>query len=122
MTDTRSISELAQIYDPPAVQQPMKTTSSDISKQNELIQRAVERRQGDIEKIKTEREKYQEELEKRLKEQEDMLNPKKSELNKPFVEMINENTVPGQIRKQREELNKGRSHITPQGIIDNDDE
>lgn len=122
MTDTRSISQLAQIYDPPAVQQPMKTSSSDISKQNELIQRAVERRHDDIEKIKTEREKYQEELEKRLKEQEDMLNPKRSELNKPFIEMINENTVPGQIRKQREELNKGRSHITPQGIIENDDE
>ena len=122
MTDTRSISQLAQIYDPPAVQQPMKTSSSDISKQNELIQRAVERRQDDIEKIKTEREKYQEELEKRLKEQEEMLNPRRSELNKPFVEMINENTIPGQIRKQREELNKGRSHITPQGIIENNDE
>lgn len=120
MTDTRSISELAQIYDPPAVQQPMKTSSGDINKQNELIERAVERRQGDIEKIKTEREKYQEELEKRLKEQEEMLNPKKYESQKSFVEMIEENTVPGQVRKQREELNKGRSHITPQGIIDDD--
>ncbi len=121
MTDTRSISELAQIYDPPAVQQPMKTSSGDINKQNELIERAVERKQGDIERIKTEREKYQEELEKRLKEQEEMLNPKKYEIQKSFVEMIDENTVPGQVRKQREELNKGRSHITPQGIIENDD-
>jgi len=120
MTDTRSISELAQIFDPPAVQQPMKTSSGDINKQNELIERAVERRHGDIEKIKTEREKYQEELEKRLREQEKMLNPKKYESQKSFVEMIEENTVPGQIIKQREELNKGRSHITPQGIIDDD--
>ena len=120
MTDTRSISELAQIYDPPAVQQPIKTSSGDINKQNELIKRAVEKRQGDIEKIKTERDKYQEELEKRLKEQEEMLNPIKYENQKSFVEIIEENTVPGQIRKQREELNSGRSHITPQGIIDND--
>lgn len=122
MTDTRSISELAQIYDPPAVQKPIKSGNSDNSKQNELIQRAVERRQGDIEKIKTEREKYQEELEKRLREQEEMLNPKKYESQKTFTEMIDENTIPGQIRKQREELNKGRTHITPQGIIGDDND
>ncbi len=120
MTDTRGIKELAQIYDPPAVQQPMKNSAGDNTRQNELIERAVERRQGDIEKIKSEREVYQEELEKRLKEQEEMLNPQKYENQKSFVEMIDENTVPGQIRKQREDLNKGRTHITPQGIIEND--
>lgn len=120
MTDTRGIKELAQIYDPPAVQQPMKNSAGDNTRQNELIERAVERRQGDIEKIKSEREIYQEELEKRLKEQEEMLNPQKYENQKSFVEMIDENTVPGQIRKQREDMNKGRTHITPQGIIEND--
>ena len=122
MTDTRSIQELAQIYDPPAVQQPMKNSSSDSAKQNELIERAVERRQGDMQKIQSERNKYQEELEQRLKEQEEILNPKKYESQKSFVEMVEENTIPGQVRKQREELNKGRMHITPQGIIGNDDE
>ena len=120
MTDARSINELAQIYDPPAVQHPMKTGTSDTRKQNELIERAVGRRQEDIEKIRIEREKYQQELEKRLREQEEMLNPRKYESRKPFVEMIEENTVPGQVIRQREELNKGRSHITPQGIIEDD--
>lgn len=122
MTDTRTITQLAQIYDPPAVQQPMKAGTEDLTKQSELIQRAVERRQEDIQTIQTEREKYQEELEKRLKEQEEMLNPKKVELNKTFTEIIEENTVPGQIKKQREELNKGRTHITPQGMIGNDEQ
>lgn len=121
MTDTRSIQELAQIYDPPAAQQPMKNISADSTKQSELIERAVERRQEDIQKIQSERNKYQEELEKRLREQEEILNPKKFESQKSFVDMVEENTIPGQVRKQREELNKGRTHITPQGIIENDD-
>lgn len=120
MTDTRGISELAQVYDPPAVQQPMKTGSSDIKKQSEMIERAVGRRQEDIEKIRTEREEYQKELEKRLKEQEEMLNPQKYERQKSFVEMIDENTVPGRVRKEREELQRGRAHITPQGVIGDD--
>ncbi len=120
MTDTRGIKELAQIFESPAMQQPMRTSNGDSNRQNELIERAVERRQGDIEKIKSEREIYQEELEKRLREQEEMLNPKKFESQKSFVDMIDENTIPGQVKKQREDLNKGRMHITPQGIVDND--
>lgn len=120
MTDTRSISELAQVYDPPAVQQPMKTGSSDTRKQSELIERAVGRRQDDIEMIRSEREEYQKELEKRLKEQEEMLNPQKYERQKSFIERIDENTVPGKVRKERDELQKGRLHITPQGFIGDD--
>lgn len=119
ITDTRSISELAQLYDPPAVQQPVKTGSGG-EKQSELIERAVEKRQSDIEKIRIEREKYQQEIEKRLREQEEMLNPRKYENQKSFTEKIEENTVTGQIIKQREELNQGRVHITPQGIIGDD--
>ena len=120
MTDTRGINELAQVYDPPAVQQPMKTGSMDMNKQSELIERAVDRRQEDIEKIRSEREEYQKELEKRLKEQEEMLNPGKYQNNKSFVEMIDENTVPGRVVKEREEIQKGRTHITPQGVIGDD--
>jgi len=121
MTDTRSIQELAQIFDPPAVQQPMRNTSVDATKQNELIERAVERRQDDMQTIQTEREQYKVELEKRLREQEEMLNPEKFESQKSFVEMIDENTVPGQVRKQRDDMNRGRMHITPQGVIGEED-
>lgn len=120
MTDTRSIEELAQVFDPPAVQQPMKQGSSDSNKQNKIIQRAVERRQEDIHQIEDERITYQKELEKRLKEQEMKLNPEKYAQQKSFVQMIDENTIPGQVVKQREDIQKGRMHITPQGIIDNE--
>ncbi len=122
MTDTRSLQELAQIYEPPADQQPMKNISADATKQSELIERAVEKKQEDIQQIQSERSKYQEELEQRLKQQEEVLNPRKYESQKSFIDMVEENTIPGQVRKQREELNKGRTHITPQGIIENDDE
>ncbi len=121
MTDTRSLQELAQIYEPPADQQPMKNLSADSTKQSELIERAVEKKQEDIQQIQSERSKYQEELEQRLKQQEEVLNPRKYESQKSFIDMVEENTIPGQVRKQREELNKGRTHITPQGIIENDD-
>lgn len=36
--------------------------------------------------------------------------------------MVEENIIPGQVRKQRDDLNKGRMHITPQGIIENDND
>lgn len=122
MTDTRSINELAQVYDPPAIQQPMRAGSTDMKKQTELIERAVGRRQEDIEKIRLEREQYQKEMEKRLAEQEKILNPQKYQNQKSFVEMIDENTVPGIIKKEREELQKGKIHITPQGVIGDDTE
>jgi conjugal transfer ATP-binding protein TraC len=121
MTDTRGIQELASIYEAPALQQPAKASALNTSKQNELIERAVERRQEDMNTIMSERERYQKDLEKRLREQEERLNPRKYESQKSFVEMVDENTIPGQVRKQREELNKGRKHITPQGIVENDD-
>jgi len=119
MTDTRTIEQLAQVYDPPAVQQPMRNSLSDTTRQSTMIERAVERRQEDMQTITTERERYQKELEERLKAQEESMNPEKYQSQKSFLEMINENTIPGQVVKQREDLQKGRMHITPQGIIDN---
>ncbi len=121
MTDTRSVEELAQIFDPPAVQQPMKTSKNDTAKQSEMIERAVERRREDMSQIEAERIQYQKDLEKRLQEQDRVLNPEKYASQKTFVDMIDENTIPGLVKKQREEIQKGRMHITPQGIIDNEE-
>lgn len=117
--DTRTVEELAAIFDPPATQQ---AVSTETSKNKSLIERAVGKRKEDMGKIQEERESYQEELKKRLEEQERELNPKKYESQKTFKDIINENTVPGQIISERQELQKGRQHITPQGMIGNDDE
>ena len=117
--DTRSIQELSTIFDPPATQQPITTSNG---RNEEIIEKAVDRRREDIQTIQEEREKYQKELERMLKEQEQSLNPQKYEYQKSFSEVIDENTVPGIIKKERDELNKGRSHITPQGLVGDDNE
>ena len=115
----RSINELAAIYDPPATQ---GTISTETSKNKDLIQRAVGKRKEDIEVIQDERIKYQDELKKRLEEQERDLNPEKYNSKKTISDLIEENTVPGRIRKEREDIQEGRAHITPQGIIGDDNE
>ncbi len=115
--DTRTIDELSNIYDLPATQQPVTMESS---KQKTLIERAVGKRKEEIGIIQEEREKYQEELKRRFEEQEKELNPQKYESKKTFNEIIDDNTVPGQIKKERAEIQKGREHITPQGIIGNE--
>ena len=117
--DKRSIDELAQIYDPPATQQAVTTETL---KNKTLIQRAVGKRKEDIQAIQEETTKYQDDLKKRLEEQERELNPQKYESQKTFKEIIDENTVPGKIVKERKDLQKGVKHITPQGIIGDDNE
>lgn len=118
--DTRTINQLAAIFDPPATQQAVETTGT---RNEEVIQRAVGKRKDDISTIQEERENYQKEYAKMLKEQEERLNPNRKNMNKTYSQIIEEGTIPGRIKKEREELQKGRSHITPQGLIgDNNNE
>ena len=117
--DTRSIDDLAQIYDPPATQQAVTTETT---KNKTLIERAVGKRKEDMETIQQERLTYQEELKKRLEEQERELNPQKYESQKTFNEIIDENTIPGKVIQERADIQKGKSHITPQGVIGDENE
>lgn len=117
--DKRSIQELAAIFDPPASQHPVETTGK---RSDEVIESAVSRRKEDILTIREEREQYQQELEKRLAEEEAKLNPKKHQSQKTLKDLISENTLPGRIRKEREDIQRGVSHITPQGLIKDDSE
>jgi len=115
----KTIEELSAIFEPPATQM---SVSTETPKNKDLIQRAVGRRKEDIKEIKEEREKYQEELKKRLEEQDKQLNPDKYESQKSMGQLIEENTVPGQVMKERKEMQKGKLHITPQGIISDENE
>ncbi len=119
LPDTRSLEELSAIYDPPATQQSVSTESS---KEKGLIERAVGKRKENIGIIEEERRDYQEELKKRLAQQERDLNPEKFEMQKGMKDLIEENTVPGKISKERRDLQKGREHITPQGLIGDENE
>lgn len=115
----KSIEELSAIFEPPATQM---SVSTETPKNKDLIERAVGKRKEDIKEIKEEREKYQEELKKRLEEQDRQLNPDKYESQKSMGQLIEENTVPGQVMKERKEIQKGKMHITPQGVISDENE
>jgi hypothetical protein len=45
------------------------------------------------------------------------MNPDRYEYKKTFKEKIEEDTIPGQVVKNRRELQKDRQHMTPQGMV-----
>lgn len=117
--DERTIEQLSAVFSAPAIQ---SLTSMDSPKNKDFIQRAVGKRKENIKVIKDERIKYQEELKKRLEEQERSLNPEKYDSKKSMTDLIQENTVPGKVQKEREDLQRGKAHITPQGLIGDENE
>jgi len=111
---------LSQIFDPPASQ---KAVNIDKTRQREIIEDAVTKKQQEMEKIEQERETYQKNLEKELREQEERLNPEKGDIKKSLKDLVEENTLTGQVSKERRDIQEGKLHITPQGIIgDENDE
>jgi hypothetical protein len=119
--DTRSIEELARIFEPPVTQRSTLNSSS-AAKQLSMIEKAAEKRKEDREILQEEREAYEEELRKRIEQQDREMNPKRYEHEKSFQERIEENTIPGQAVKSRRELQKGRQHMTPQGMVNFEEE
>lgn len=115
-TDTRSIEELAQIYDPPATQQPIHKVSG--QRQDEIIRSAVEKKESESKKLETERERYQRELEQRIKEQEMMMGSDKNKEATSFIDEINSRTITGQVVTSRKDIQRGKRHLTPQGMVD----
>jgi len=115
--DTRTLEELSEIYEPPTEQRPMKN-GKEMAKQEEIIEEAVRRTQGQRTTIQMEREEYQKEIERKLKEQEEQLNPDKSEMEKGILDRIKSNTLSGQAVQSRKDIQKGKEHLTPQGLIE----
>jgi type IV secretory pathway VirB4 component len=114
MTDTRTIEEMAQIFEQPADQQTMNNVSA-MNRQQQVIQQAIGKRKEERVQIEDERRQYQNELEERLRQQELDLNPQKQKSQQTFLDELKQNTISGQIIQSREDIQKGRSHITPQG-------
>ena len=118
--DTRTIEELSKVFNPPAIQQPMKKGDS-LTKQSSMIKRAAQKRKEDKVQIEGERRNYEEDIKKRLEEKDREMNPDKYAHERTFKDVIEESTIPGQVVKNRRDLQKGRQHITPQGLVDNSD-
>lgn len=116
MTDTRTIEELAQIYEPPADQQTMNNVSA-MNRQQQVIEQAIGKRKEEQIQIEDERRQYQRDLEDRLKQQELQLNPEKQRSQQTFLDNLKQNTISGQVIQSREDIQKGRDHLTPQGLV-----
>ncbi len=115
-TDTRSIEELAQVYEPPAAQRRISKVSG--HRQDEIIRGAVVKKESESKKLEGERERYQRELEQRIREQEDLVNPEKKREQQSVLDDINNRTITGQVVNSRKEAQKGSQHLTPQGMIE----
>lgn len=118
---SEDIEGLAQIFDPPAVQKPLRNGVTEIGKHNKVIQQAIDRRHSDINVIEEEREQYKKELDERLKQREMEYNPDKYASQKSIKDIVNENTIPGQVILNRQDIQKDKLHITPQGYVSNND-
>jgi type IV secretory pathway VirB4 component len=116
-TDTRTIEDLSQIYEPSVDQRYIKD-GGNIQRQEQIIKEAVKKSEGQKSILEDERTQYRQELEERLKKQEMDLNPEKYKGQKSFLDELKENTVSGQVVRSREDIQKGRSHLTPQGFIE----
>jgi hypothetical protein len=119
--DTRTIEELASIFEPP-VTQSTSLDSVSASQRLSMIEKAAEKRKEDKEQLQEEREVYEEELKKRLEEQDREMNPRRYEHERTFQDRIEESTIPGQVVKSRRDLQRGQQHMTPQGMVNLDEE
>jgi uncharacterized protein YcbK (DUF882 family) len=123
--EERTIKELARIYEPPVTQSSSRDSKS-ATEHLSMLERAAKKRTEEKEQLQEEREEYEQQLRERLEEQDKKMNPDKYEYQKSFKEQIEENTIPGQVVKSRRELQEGRQHMTPQGMVnlseDEDDE
>ncbi len=108
----RTIEEIAQIYDPPAVQRPIKSGVN--VNQRDVVQQAIEQRKTDIKKLVQDKISYQQYLEEKQKAEE------KGQTYgvgaSPFLQDAPK-SVTDQVVHQRNQMNEGKMHITPQGEV-----
>lgn len=116
-TETRTIEELSEIFDPPAEQKPLKG-GGNLKREEQIIQEAIRRTEGNKGMLEEERKQYQKEIEERLRQQEMELNPEKYKSQKTFLDELKESTISGQTVKSREDIQRGRKHLTPQGLVE----
>ncbi len=104
---SRTVEELSQLFEPPAMQNPIKSGVTNDSK--DLIQKAIKRRESDIEQITKEREEY--ERKRALQNQLDSS-------GRP----LQGQKLIDSVVEQRKQLQKDRFHLTPQGIVGGEEE
>lgn len=109
----KSIEELSEIYEPPAVQKPIKE-SVDIDQNRNVLKQTISERLKDAENIISEREKY-----KNISGIELPAQPQIKTNSLPQNQEIDANTLANMVSRERQALQNNLTHLTPQGVIDN---
>ncbi|MCA9377004.1 ATP-binding protein [Candidatus Dojkabacteria bacterium] len=103
----KSLEELAQMYEPPAMQQPIKDSVDREQSQN--IQKAVQTRKQTVEQMIEEKLR----LGTRSGESDGELDTTLTESQRQQLYT----SLTDQVVAARKEMNRGRTHLTPQGIV-----
>lgn len=128
--DTRTVEELSQLYESPAMQSAIKA-NVDFEKSNSNLERAMQSRRAQIQKMMDEKLQYQavpKEGQPKVGNYygtNPSLSGNSQENQSGFDPMKGEGTLTDYIAAQRQQLQQGRSHLTPQGMVspsDNDDD
>ena len=61
------------------------------------------------------------ELEERIKEEEKLLNPQKFKSQQSFLEGLKQDSLSGQVIQSRQDIQKDKQHLTPQGLVESYD-
>ena len=120
MTDTRGIEEMSQIFEPPT-QQSSSEEMGNVQRQDQIIKGAIQKRIEGESTIQDERERYKKELEERIKEEEKLLNPQKFKSQQSFLEGLKQDSLSGQVIQSRQDIQKNKQHLTPQGLVESYD-
>lgn len=103
----RSIETLAEIFDPPAVQRPIKG-GVDVN-QRDIVQKAIDQRKTDIKKLVQDKIDYQKYTQEKKAQEEGIY-------GNPFFKGM-EKSVTDQVVQERNQMRQGKTHITPQGMV-----
>lgn len=106
--DTRTIEELSELYEPPAMQQPIK---SGVSNDQGGIEKAIEGRKSRVEQMIEEKLRIEGGTANNVDKTTKDIQNYEQEKRKLY------SSLSEQVTDQRDQMNKGRTHITAQGVV-----
>ena len=115
-----SLPPIQEIFEPPT-QQSSSEEMGNVQRQDQIIKGAIQKRIEDESTIQDERERYKKELEERIKEEEKLLNPQKFKSQQSFLEGLKQDSLSGQVIQSRQDIQKDKQHLTPQGLVESYD-
>lgn len=111
----RSVEELSQIYDPPAVQRPIKSGVN--VNQRDIVQKALDQRKADIQQLVKDKLDYKDYLTQKEKQEEEADKKLSYGIDASAFLKSAPKSITDQIVQQRNNSIKDQNHLTPQGMV-----